>query len=208
MRGLYPLCLIPGTRRVVRAALLPRGRRLPGTGTSRPVRGCSPSSPVLSCGTKHPRCKKSRRDLVFVDSSLLGWVVCIYLPKCLVEKCEKRSPLRPSEPPQFRVLPSVEKSWFFVLRANNGGRLPGGGNLCSFFPCRSCSSCCSNPFTHTHARLCKPRLPLLLAQYAGTDRETGKDAGLGVRAQLLVLSFNAERGKGLHLITVKCKTLP
>lgn len=54
MRGLYPLCLIPGTRRVVRAAPLPREWRLPSRGASQPVGGCSPSSPVLSCGTEHP----------------------------------------------------------------------------------------------------------------------------------------------------------
>lgn len=54
MRGFYPLRLIPDTLRAVRAALLSRGRRLPGTGDSWPVLGCFPSSPVLSCGTKHP----------------------------------------------------------------------------------------------------------------------------------------------------------
>lgn len=134
MRGLYPLCLIPDTCRVVRAALLPRGRRLLGTGTSRPVRGCSPSSLVLSCGTKHPRCKKSRRDLVFVDSSLLGWVGCIYLPKCLVEKCEKRSPLRPSEPPQFRILPSVEKSWCFCPQSQQRRQTPWGRESLQLLP--------------------------------------------------------------------------
>lgn len=61
---------------------------------------------------------------------------------------------------------------------------------------------------HTHTPLCKPRLPLHLAQCVGIDRETGKDAGLGVQVQFVVLSYNGERGKGLHLITVKLKMLP
>lgn len=59
----------------------------------------------------------------------------------------------------------------------------------------------------SHPRLCKLRLPLHLTQCARRDRETGKDAGLGSRAQFVVLSFHGERGKGLHLITVKHKML-
>lgn len=162
-----------------------------------------------SAAARNTLAAKNQGEIWFSWTPLcLGGLVAFIYQNASWKSVRKEAHSAPVSLPNSGISPQWKKADFFVLRANNGGRLPGGGNLCSFFPCRSCSSCCSNPFTHTQARLCKPRLPLLLAQYAGTDRETGKDAGLGVRAQLLVLSFNAERGKGLHLITVKCKTLP
>lgn len=151
---------------------------------------------------------KSQGEIWFSWTPLcLGGLVAFIYQNASWKSVRKEAHSAPVSLPNSGISPQWKKADFFVLRANNGGRLPGGGNFFSFFPCRSCSSCCSNPFTHTHARLQTQAAPAP-RPVCRDGRETGKDAGLGVRAQLLVLSFSAERGKGLHLITVKCKTLP
>lgn len=161
-------------------------------------------------GPQLPSLAAKSQEEIWFSWTPLCFVAFIYL-NAWWKSGRKKSPLHPSETPQFRDLPSVEKSWFWCpqgqQRWQRQSSLGEGVSAASSHVGAVLAAAAAIPL-HPHTPYRKPRLPLHLAQCAGIDGETGKDAGLGVWAQFVVLSFNGERGKGLHLITVKHKMLP
>lgn len=115
MRGLYRLRLIPGTRRVVRAALLPRGRQLPA---------CPGMFSVLSS-------TQLRHETPPLAAKRQGEIWFSWTPLCLIaficlnaswKNMRKKVHSAPVTLTSSGISPQWKKTDFCVLKTNNGGR--------------------------------------------------------------------------------------